>query len=233
MANVLKLVVLAALSTGAMCYRQKSPEVTTEANANVQAHGNTETIHFGSYQPTEHQLEVAKRTIANEETRETMKKLVDILRQSTPDSQTQETIDDYTNEFENKPVADAAFSTGEKEEENVPTTEQHEIHEHSHNEHHSNEALDVVKQMCDLLLRSPEYMNLCKNTAVQDIILKHPNVLDEAYDVKIVGQHKEPTNGDVVSDYKDNHNIDQSMRYVIGKICVGPLPAACQKISQS
>ncbi|GIX65401.1 osmiophilic body protein [Babesia caballi] len=74
-------------------------------------HRRVETIHFASYSPSKQQLEVARRSVADEESRETVKKLVEILRQSTAGQQQPDTIDEYSSEFDNEPVADAAYET--------------------------------------------------------------------------------------------------------------------------
>ncbi|GFE55616.1 selenocysteine-specific elongation factor selB, putative [Babesia ovis] len=368
MANTFRLLALALFCGVVKCHLNAPVEAPVNGEHDVSlpnVSSNKETIHFGDYKPTQHQINVAKQTIADEDSRETMKKLVDILRQSTSDDSSPETIEEYTDKFDNEPVADAAFSTDDKEVEAVdgleetreeatpiadihpqeptinnhpqepttnnhlqepttnnhlqepttnnhlqqpvtegvhkemvnevkepvtnnhlqesttnnhlpepitnihpqepitnnhlpePTTNNHQqeihIHEQHNVDHHQTVqhmaasvhphvgikdlektselgALGVVKSLCDLLMRSPEYINLCKDPAVQEIIRNHPNILEEQYHVKIFGQHKELNSGDVVSDLKDNHTVDQSMRYVIAKICVGPLPAACQKV---
>ncbi|CDR94808.1 hypothetical protein, conserved [Babesia bigemina] len=336
--------------------------------------GSIETIHFASYTPSQHQIEFAKRSIADDESRETMKKLVEILRQSTAGQSQADTIEDYSNEFENEPVADAAYETSDRGSavstelgatagsagryhaaqpahdvngnphtafnqissgvqvsvnhglinshlHEIPEPHFEEIHAHdSHGSHaqeepsahrqpisgrgrhlghvathenalhahpsfvaytpsahhdnaaHGNahqdqhypyhqpshggefiaghathnhaeigphhaehapdqEAVQLVNRMCQALVRNPEYMAFCRNPVVQDIIRENPQILDEQYSIDILGQHLQPTNNDMVTDFRDGHSVSQSMRYFISKICVGPLPAACNNVA--
>ncbi|GBE60042.1 hypothetical protein, conserved [Babesia ovata] len=342
--------------------------------------GSIETIHFASYTPSQDQIEFAKRSIADDESRETMKKLVEILRQSTAGQSQPDTIEDYSNEFENEPVADAAYETSENgsaysTEPNtngiagryhaaqspaqpahvnerpyaafnqiasgvqvvannslinshlheIPEPHYEQIHAHgfhgnhtqeepsahrqptaghSHNfghvathetplqahpsfvsytphdhhdtttahgnPHHQNgspqeahhyphhqsshvgeakaihslhshaeaalhhadqAAVQLVNRMCQALVRNPEYIAFCRNPVVQEIIRDNPQILEEQYSIDILGQHLQPTNGDMVTDFRDGHSVSQSMRYFISKICVGPLPAACNNVA--
>ncbi|ORM39632.1 uncharacterized protein BXIN_0258 [Babesia sp. Xinjiang] len=203
--KIINIYYLAAIATNlyytvANGYEEADLPIINEEDTFYNNTPNIETIYFGTYKPTKQQIYVAKTSIADQDSRETVKKLVDILRESTTANKEEEgSIEDFTNEFDNEPVADAAFGISEDE---------------SHS-----------------LLRSPEYIAFCRDKDVQNIIRNNPMILEEQYNVQIIGKHKEITNNDIVSDFKDAHTVEQSMRYIIAKICVGPLPAACQNVA--
>ncbi|KAK1936009.1 hypothetical protein X943_000918 [Babesia divergens] len=251
-------------------------------------------IHFASYTPSKEEIKFAKDSIAGGESRETMKKLVDILRESTVKQPELNSREMYSNEFDNKPIADAVYGTtdamaegfykemppahsvaGVAHHEYHPTEHMHVIgrnqlsdsHDgipHTHHEHkeihpfeyttdvHAHQptnshdhdyhvvpqyshpeyaVMPLVNNVCRMFMNSSEYMALCRDPMIQEIIRNNPGIADEQYNIDITGQLIQRVNKDVITTFNDHHSVDQSVRYVLAKICVGPLPAACQNIS--
>lgn len=111
MANMLYIVSL-LLVFGLFGVGEVESHVTPPNNEGKPEH--IQTIHLASYQPTDEQVKFVANSFDDDQNREAIKGLVNILRQSTVQEKGNNDIDEYTNEFESETVADAAYETKEE-----------------------------------------------------------------------------------------------------------------------
>ncbi|KAK2197633.1 hypothetical protein BdWA1_000636 [Babesia duncani] len=112
-------------------------QIILQCNANINDHSDQGTIfpkgkpgiiyehvNFGSYKPTNEQIKAAHNLIYSEDAREALQLLLNLIKQSSDDSAVskEERIEEFNEQLDNMPIAEAAATTSEEEgEQQEPT----------------------------------------------------------------------------------------------------------------